>query len=166
MFENETNRDLASKLLISYMMKKLTNSQDQYQQVDFDSEEVPILSKIIYKRMEALSKAVGVDGMIINIPDEFYLIIEVMADGPGCALVMLYKLIESAVKLNGGKLRPGYTMDESSLVDAFPIFYDTLNFPKEKELWNNIWDSQKDEKGRNKVDQVEYWIELFDLEEN
>ena len=158
------NRDLASKLLMSYMVKKLYGTVNESQKLDYDSNEVPILSKIIYKRMEALSHATNIDSMIINIPDEFYLILSVMANGPGCALIMLHKLIESAAKLNGGKLKPGYTMDETAFIEAFPVFYDTSESDVDRKFWEDIWDSQKDENGKNKVDQVSYWMELFDLE--
>lgn len=158
------NRDLASKLFISYMMKKLSGTVNESQKLDYDSNEVPILSKIAYKRMEALSRAANIDGMIINIPDEFYLILSVMANGPGCVLIMLHKLIESAVRLNEGKLKPGYTMDETAFIETFPIFYDTSESDVDRKFWEDIWDSQKDEKGKNKVDQVSYWTELFDLE--
>ena len=160
----DSNRDFASKLLMSYMVKKLYGTANESQKLDYDSNEVPILSKIAYKRMEALSHAANIDGMIINISDEFYLILSVMANGPGCALIMLHKLIESAAKLNGGKLKPGYTMDEAAFIETFPIFYDTSESDVDRKLWEDIWDSQKDENGKNKVDQVSYWTELFDLE--
>ena len=50
------NRDLASKLLMSYMVKKLYGTVNESQKLDYDSNEVSILSKIEKAKLKLISE--------------------------------------------------------------------------------------------------------------
>lgn len=129
--------------------------------------DIPGISRIIRNRMTMISDALNHGKPVVYIPDHVYLLIDLMSNGPGCALVMLYHLLETMSKrYNKIPIGDNYAIVTPAIfMDAFGIFYNCSYIKADEVKWLEKWDAQKDEKGHNKVDDISYWKELFRYEQ-
>ena len=162
--EKKDVEKLIGEVFLFYILRQKKLLEDKVEPVDYNSEHTPFLMRVMHKRLEYVNKCLLSTEQFVIVPDEFYLIISVMANSPACALMMLHHLLESAVKRSGAKLKQGYIIDEQDFAAAFPFYYDACNVDSDRIYWENIWHNQKDNNGNNKIDKFEYWKDLFDVD--
>ena len=134
---------------------------------DMKENDIPGITRIVRGRMNMISEKLNHGKPVVYIPDHVYLLIDLMSNGPGCALAMLHHLLETMSK-HYDKIPIGddYTIVTPAIfMDAFNVFYNCNYIKADEEKWLKIWDAQKDENGLNKVDDISYWKELFCYEQ-
>lgn len=119
-----------------------------------ESEYTPIM-KILDARInwvnESLQSAILIDPYL-------FLYLSVASNGnPGIAIIMLYTILQK-LKEHGHDIN-GTRIDVNDLVEIYP---DRLIGDNDKDIWDKLWDQQKDENGHNQVDQLDYWKLLLD----
>lgn len=119
-----------------------------------ESEYTPIM-KILDARInwvnESLQSAILID------PYLFLYLSVASNENPGIAIIMLYTILQK-LKEHGHDIN-GARIDVNDLVEIYP---DHLIGDNDKDIWDKLWDQQKDENGRNQVDQLDYWKLLLD----
>lgn len=119
-----------------------------------ESEYTPIM-KILNARInwvnESLQSAILID------PYLFLFLSVASNENPGIAIIMLYtilqKLKEHGHDINGTMI---------GVYDLAEIYPDHLIGDNDKDIWDKLWDQQKDENRHNRVDQLDYWKLLLD----
>lgn len=119
-----------------------------------ESEYTPIM-KILDARInwvnESLQSAILID------PYLFLYLSVASNENPGIAIIMLYTILQK-LKEHGHDIN-GARIDVNDLVEIYP---DHLIGDNDKDIWDKLWDQQKDENGHNQVDQLDYWKLLLD----
>lgn len=131
---------------------------------DIPDEMISYVAKIIRARMSWVGSCIMQDPTSIKMDNFGYLIIDLMSgSNPGIALVMQYYLLEELAKQRGGKLKLPLNITAIDFANIFPIFYQCGESKEHEDMWIKIWDRQKTDNGKNKVDGIKYWMELFDV---
>ena len=116
-------------------------------------DETDFISKIIYKRTEMFN---------IKIPLELAYIISICSGGnPGFAIIIYYTMLKKIVSITG-KIPNGYIIKPMDFSIAFADSFPDITNPDQNDKFQKLWNEQKDEKGRNKVDRIDYWKQLFE----
>lgn len=145
----ETNGELLTKLyLIWNINQEVTNTF-------IDENEKDFISKVIYYRTKEFN---------LKIPTELGYIISVCSGGnPGMAIIIYYELLKGIIKNNGKFPRDGsYIITPIDFALVFGNSFPNMEIESQQNKFQELWDAQKTEDGRNKVDDPEYWDQLFE----
>lgn len=152
----------AHEIFLNYVIREMMDLETSYL-FNYEADDIPPIIKIMHHRLKCVSDCrCNCDEMIVDVPDDFYVIINLMSNSPGTALVMLYHLLQTAATRRGGKLSIGDKIKGEDFAAAFPIYYDTNSVDSDREYLDNMWDNQKTQDKKNLVDQVDYWLKLFE----
>ena len=149
------NTELLARLLTSWTIKTMLNKEEgNFVTVDYEDP----ISEIIYRRTKYFN---------VKVPAELGFIISICSNGnPGMAIIMYYTMLESVVKKNGLLPRDGYVIKPMDFSISFPESFPDITNETQRQKFEKLWDDQKDENGRNKVDTHEYWAQLFEEDKN
>lgn len=152
----------AHEIFLNYVIREMMDLETSYL-FDYEADDIPPIIKIMHHRLKCVSDyRCNCDEMIVDVPDDFYVIINLMSNSPGTALVMLHHLLQTTATRRGGKLSVGDKIKGEDFAEAFPIYYDTNSVDSDREYWDNMWDNQKTPDKKNLVDQADYWLKLFE----
>ena len=154
-----TTIELITKCFIQWTFDDIKDDK----KVVIPDEMIPHVAKIVRARMSWVGSCVMQDPTSIKMDVLGYLIIDLMSgSNPGIALAMQYHMMEELAKQRGGKLKLPLTIRAIDFANVFPVFYQCGESKEHEDMWHKIWDEQKTKDGKNKVDDIRYWMELFD----
>lgn len=152
---------LMSKIFARWTLSDIVSDN---QNPHFPEEMIPHVAKIVRARMSWVGSRIMRDPTFIKMDDAGYLVIDLMSgSNPGIALAMQHHMLNELAKQKGGKLTAPVTITSFDFANIFPVFYQCGESKEHEDMWIKIWDEQKTEDGKNKVDDIRYWMELFDI---
>ena len=145
--------DLLASLLCIWQLREDMADIDGDCRTYVDDNEADPISKIIWYRTKIFN---------VKIPTELGYLISVCSHGnPGMAITIYYILLTKIVERRGKLPRDGYAIVAEDFAMAFPMAFPDTNNTEQRERLEKFWDDQKDERGHNKVDTIEYWEQFF-----
>lgn len=159
--EEKTN--LCARVLISWAFKDSANV------VYKNSKDVvsSFIGSVLLGKLECIRKETGI---MIVIPDELIVIIDICTNSnPGVSQIILKEILESVVKRKG-KIKNGQAITSTDFSLCFAKGYPILEIESINKEYMKKWDNQKisDEewellKSDNKCDTLSWWTELLDV---
>lgn len=163
MDENRYTKAMCARIFMGWLLRERT-------------ETIPMVSEMLDEKdpgcIHILQKRLDAWNIKINIPYDLAVLTTLCVDGnPGIYQMQMANLLESCQKKF--KQNSNYLITPSDYtyfcmkydnLGNFPICYpifDDDNHPDEKVLkvWEDIWDGQKDENGKNLCDTKDWWMQ-------
>lgn len=145
--ENMSTNEILTRLFIAWGLTPLEK------QTFIDESEKDFISQIIYRRTMSFD---------IKLPTDLAYIISLCSMGnPGIAIVMYHNILKG-IKDTNGPIPKGYVITISDFSRTYGSSFPNTEISTEREKMEKLWDAQKDERGNNKVDTIEYWSDLFE----
>ena len=170
----EERIQLIKDVFMSWVIRELDNPDQSIQ----DESEASYVHKIMRKKIEWFSDGLKESGVIkdpipsdepvVIAPTELIICLCIMSDwSPGIIQVMFKKILDDIKNAYGHLIKVPYKITTNDFARTFYEF-DAVDqeLPEEEwsdftKYWISVWNQQKTEYGRNKVDFMEYWIEPF-----
>ena len=142
-----------NKLLPQLMFIWMASEQGESQRTFVDDNSDDPISKIIYHRTKMFN---------VKIPEEFGYLISACSNGnPGMAIIIYYTMLKWIVDSKGKLPRDGYTITTDDFGHIYSFVFPDIEQTGMSEMFKRFWNEQKDERGNNKVDTIEYWEQFF-----